>query len=189
MPREAAPVDLEIVVGAAAESRGLRRRDDIVRSSGTFWELRNLNMHRVTGLLQRSDVPGSVEALGSEIRGAFAANFKRAWWRGLAYGAVVESPSRPVTLDELKTLVDIRENRTGVLQWVVLVDSTTETATGVHTWEQVFLSPIYRATIDALRSGGFEVATAVRGKDGLMRLLTGVSDLQGVTFPEFGDEP
>jgi hypothetical protein len=52
-------------------------------------------------------------------------------------GAIALSP------DDLKALVDVRENEQGDLQWVVLVASDVRVALGVHTWVEGYLSPVY----------------------------------------------
>jgi hypothetical protein len=56
-------------------------------------------------------------------------------------------------------------------------------------WESVFLSPVYREVLAALTANGYQVATAVMGKGGLWKFLTGVSELQGVSFTESRDPP
>jgi hypothetical protein len=76
-----------------------------------------------------------------------------------------------------------------VFQWLVLAAPDGRSAIGAHTWESVFLSPVYRDVLAALTARGYQVATAVKGKGGLWKFLTGVSELQGVTFPEFRDPP
>jgi hypothetical protein len=54
---------------------------------------------------------------------------------------------------------------------------------------KVFISSIYRETVQALAAGSYQVSTAVRGNDGLLKFMTGVSELRGVSFPEFRDHP
>jgi hypothetical protein len=183
------PPDLATTVGASAVQGGLRLRSDIHAEGWTFWELRNLNMHRVVGLLRAQRAFADVPDLEGEIRTAISRDFKRAWWRGLAYGVVAEVEQATWTPGDLEAMVDIRENRKGVLQWVVLASPVGRRAVGVHTWEQVFLSPVYREVVAALSGGGYQVATAAKGKDGLMRVLTDVSALEGAPFPEFRDHP
>jgi hypothetical protein len=180
--------DLAAVVAAAAARQGLRRRDDLGQAGWTFWELRNINMHRVVGLLDGDRTFADVRELEEEIRTVISSNFRRAWWRGLACGVIAEVVA-VWPPDDLARLIDIRENRKGVLQFVVLADNERRRAIGAHTWETVYLSPVYRDTIRALAEDGYQVATAVRGKDGLMRLLTGVGELQGASFPEYHDPP
>lgn len=183
------PPELSAVLAGAAVRRGLRLRDDLREPGWSFWELRTLNMHRVVGLLEGNRTFADVADLEAEIRAAIARNFTRAWWRGLAYGVVVEVGPTAWGPGDLEPPIDIHENRTGVLQWLVLAVSGDHRAAGVHTWEQVFLSPVYRETVEALTANGYQVTTAVKGKDGLLRFLTGVSELQGVSFPEFRDRP
>lgn len=180
--------DLIGVVATAAQGRRLQARDDLDEPGWRFWELRNLNMHRVVGLLKASRRFADPRELEAEIRGAIARNFRRAWWRGLAYGAVVELAPVSWSSDDLKPLVDIYENRKGVLQWVVLAEGDERRALGVHTWEATYLSPVYSAILAALAAAGWQVARAVKGKDGLLKFLTGVSALEGVSFPEFRDQ-
>ena len=181
------PPDLAMIIEAAAMQKKLQRRSDIEEPGWTFWELRNINMHRVVGLLKEQRRFADPHDLETEIRGTIARNFKRAWWRGLAYGVVAEVTPISWNPDDLKVLVDIYESSKGVLQWVVLVSHDDRTAIGVHTWEEAYLSFVYRSALGSLAAAGYRVTTAVKGKDGLLKFLTGVSELKGVTFPEFRD--
>jgi hypothetical protein len=126
-----------------------------------------------------------VQDLEGEIRSAVSRNFHRAWWRGFAYGAVLEVQVNSSSPEDLERLIDIYENREGVLQWVILVANDGQTAVGLHTWMETYLSPIYRDVLRTLTTGGYHVATAVRGKDGLLKFLTGVAETRGIAFPEF----
>lgn len=180
-------MDVTAIVAVASAQRKLLPRADIHDDGWTFWELRTLNMHRVVGLLTEHRRFSDVRDLEGEIRGSIARDFHRSWWRGLAYGVIAQVAPVSWVPDDLTVLVDIHERRTGVLQWVVLVDLDGRRAVGVYTWEKVYLSPVYRETLRALTGAGFAVATAVRGKDGIMKFLTGVSELEGVSFPEFRD--
>lgn len=185
--------DISSMVAFAAEAKGLRARSDIVEPGWSFWELRNLNRHRVVGLLkawrQFAD-PGDLE---KEIRSSIAHHFKRAWWRGMAYGAVVESASLQ-SLEGVLELVDTRDNSKGTLQWVILLAPGTPVAVGVHTWMEGFLSPVFRSALEQLRAQGFDVTTLTRPKDRLVAVLTEVADLRAAltsfnvkqeAFPEF----
>jgi hypothetical protein len=178
---------LPTIIEAAAVRRKLQRRTDLVESGWTFWELRTLNLHRVVGLVHECREFTSARDLEGEIRGAISRNFKRSWWRGLAYGVIAEVTSISWGTADLEVLVDIYENSRGVLQWVILVATDTRTAVGVHTWMEAYLSPVYRDTHQALTAAGFHVTTAIKGKDGVLKFLTGVSERKGVAFPEFRD--
>jgi len=182
------PPDLPNLLAAAAARRKLRPRDDLAEPGWSFWEVRKLNMHRVVGLLQADRPFAAAQDLEREIRGAIARNFRRAWWRGLAYGAVIEGAATAWHPEDLKVMVDIYENSKGVLQWVILVAKDARAAVAVHTWMGSYLSPVYREVLDGLTAGGYQVATAIKGKDGLLKFLTGVSAVKGVVFPEFRDK-
>jgi hypothetical protein len=107
---------------------------------------------------------------------------------------VAEVSAISLSPGDLKLLVDIRENNKGTLQWVILVASHAQTALGVHTWIEGYLSPVYRDILQALAAKGYQIASAKREKDGLMKFLTAVADVDVTTkslgtrrtlFPEF----
>jgi hypothetical protein len=153
-------------------------------------------MHRVVGLLNEYRQFPDAHGLEAEIRGVVARNFKRSWWRGMAYGVVAQVAAISLSPDDLKVLVDVRENQKGTLQWVILVANDARSALGVHTWMEAYLSPVYRGTLQALADTGCKVASARKGKDGLMKFLTAGADLdvalhslgaRRTAFPEFQD--
>ena len=176
---------LAAFIAKPARQRGLQPRDDIREPGWTFWELRTLNQFK------------DARDLEAEIRGAVSRHFKCAWWRGMAYGVVADVPMISLQPDDLKVLVDVREFSKGTLQWVVLAAGDAHAAVGVHTWMETYLSPVYRSILQSLTAAGYRVATAVRQKDGLMRFLTAVADLDLAlhgfgprrAFPEFRSDP
>ena len=185
------------IITPAVRPRGLTLRTDLAVPDWTFWELRTLNRHRVVALFKAARPFASVQELNDEIRGMLSREFKRAWWRGIAYGVVVDVSTISLKPDDLKALVDIRENGKGDVQWVVLAAVDRQVAVGVHTWMQAYLSPAYEAILLSLKSGGCRITTVKREKDGLMKFLTGVADFdvtvhtfgQHVAFPEFQNDP
>ena len=77
---------------------------------------------------------------------------------------------------------------------MILVAADRHVAIGVHTWIEAFLSPAYRAILLSLENMGCQVNSVRREKDGLMKFLTGVANLdvaihtlgqKRVAFPEF----
>jgi hypothetical protein len=161
-----------------------------------FWELRTLNRHRVVGLLKEGQPFAGAHDLESEIRQAVSRNFKCSWWRGMAYGVLVHVAAISLSHADLKILVDARENSKGTLQWVILVTDSAHAAVAVHTWMEAYLSPVYRLTLQALSEAGYQVASAGKEKNGLMKFLTGVADVDAAlsslgtrrhAFPEFRD--
>lgn len=190
--------DLASIVTTAVTAPKLRLRTDVREPGWTFWELRTLNMHRVVGLLREDRPLSDAHALETSIRGAVSRHFKRSWWRGMGFGVVAQVATLPLKADDLKTLVDVRENSKGTLQWVVLVARATPCALGVHTWMETYLSPAYRGILQGLGAAGYQVSSATRNKDGLMKVLTGIADFEAAlvslgtrkqAFPEFHDDP
>jgi hypothetical protein len=185
--------DLPSVVNAAATQRKLKSRLDLHERGWAFWELRNINMHRVVGLFRPDGPIVDVGTLNTTLRDALARNFKRAWWRGIAYGVVADAGAFSPAPDDLKVLVDSYENTKGTMQWVVLVDASSRKVTGVHNWIEGYLGPVYRAVLQSLASQGYQISSIMKDKDGLLRFLTAVADARSEvltgrpTFPEFQD--
>src|SRR5215470_11108891 len=107
MPTPAAP-DLASIVASATTQKNMRSRSDLTERGWAFWELRNLNMHRVVGLLRAERRFADTRTLDAELRGTLARNFKRAWWRGIAYGVVAQVETPAFSSDDLEILVDGR---------------------------------------------------------------------------------
>ena len=91
-------------------------------------------------------------------------------------------------------MIDVRDNRKGTLQWIIVVARSSSAALGVHTWIEGYLSPVYRGVVRSLEASGFDLATATKKKGRLMTFLTAATDLQAAvatcnsnqgTFPEF----
>jgi hypothetical protein len=193
----ATPLDLRSIIASVAAPRRLAPRNDLAEPGWRFWELRTLNMHRVVGLLEEHREFRDAHDLETAIRGVVARHFKRSWWRGLAYGIVAETTTMSSSADDLKQLVDVRENPKGTLQWVILVSSHARVALGVHTWIEGYLSPVYRGALQALAARTYRIASVKKDKDGLMKVLTAVADFDVAlrslgtrrqAFPEFRDE-
>ena len=188
--------DLTSIITSTCSERDVQPRNDLGEPGWMFWELRTLNRHRVVGLLKERRQLANARDLESEIRGAVSRNFKCSWWRGMAYGVVAETSAISLNPDDLKLLVDVRENSKGTLQWVILVAGNARAVIGVHTWMEAYLSPVYRSVLEALSKAGYQVASARKEKDGLMKFLTGVADVNATlrslgtrkeAFPEFRD--
>lgn len=186
--------DLTSIITSATSKIDLGARNDLREPGWRFWELRTLNRHRVVGLLKERRQFADARDLESEIRNVVSRHFKCSWWRGMAYGVVADVGSISLTPDDLKMLVDVRENSKGTLQWVILAAGNAHAAVGVHTWIEAYLSPAYRGTLQALSEAGYQVVSARKEKDGLMKFLTGVADANAAlrslgtkkhAFPEF----
>jgi len=186
--------DLPWIIASATALRGLRPRQDFLEPNWSFWELRNLNIHRVVGLFDERRQFAGARDLEAEIRRVVSRRFKRSWWRGMAYGVVAVVGAVSLSPDDLKMLVDVRENQSGTLQWVILTSSDTRVALGVHTWIEGRLSPVYRDILQALDETKYHITSTKRDKDGLMKFLTGAADVnvairslgtRRTAFPEF----
>jgi hypothetical protein len=170
-------------ITALARDR-LSDRSDLSEPGWHFWERRNLNLHRVVGLWSRPPAPRAEESDSLPVRAALGRHFRRSWWRGLAFGVIVESDEVLLGPEASKELIDGRENAAGTWQWLVQVAPARKVVVGVHTWIEGFLSPLYRGLLDGL-AREYQVVSLRKDRDGLMRLLTSVKP--GL-FPEFRNE-
>ena len=170
------PAPLSNIVNSAVTPKAMQLRSDLSEPNWTFWERRTLNIHRVVGLSRTDRRVTDARTLDAEVRAAFARNFRRAWWRGIAYGAVVNVGTLSLAPDDLKILVDEYENNKGTMQWVILLSGDASKATGVHTWVEGFLSPVYREVLQALSDSGYKIESVMKEKNGLMTFLTAVAD-------------
>src|SRR5262245_66565747 len=100
---------LPAIIAPAVGPRGLTLRTDLTVPGWMFWELRTLNRHRVVGLLKAHRAFATAQDLNDEIRSVLAREFKRAWWRGIAYGAVVQVDAAALKRDDMERMVDVRE--------------------------------------------------------------------------------
>ena len=138
-----------------------------------LWELKNWNRHRAV-LQRRTNFSGDAATLQKAVREEVASAFKISWWRGFAFGVLVESNGPPPDPAALITEIDPRNEPKGTWQWTVVVCPESKKVVGVHTWMEGWLSPLYHALLCHYEDQGFSLAWAVRPKDRLMKILTSV---------------
>jgi hypothetical protein len=169
--------DVHALVSPVLQDRKLRPRHDIAEPGWAFWELRNLNMHRLVGVARPQQAFADADAVESYVRDTMTRHFKRSWWRGMAYGVVLDRVSVDC-LDALIDIVDVIDNSKGTLQWAVLLAPGAPVAIGVHTWIEGYLSPVYRRLMDELRRLRFDVTSLIRPRDGLAGMLFEINDFR-----------
>jgi len=115
-----------------------------------FWEMKTPNMHR--GVVDYMPL-AEVSLIGAErsVRQGVLRVFRPSWWRGFAYGAVIQfshSPAFP--LRDLLACVDSFNRNDGVLQWIVAVDHQAKTAFAAHMWMQGSLHNLFVESLNPL---------------------------------------
>lgn len=165
--------------------RKLRPRESAPDPAWRVWEHKTLNRHRGVLHWRPAGEAPTFARVADVMRGQAAASFRVSWWRGFAFGALVELPKVPADVDALKGVIDVRDNPKGTWQWTVVVCPPARTAVGIHTWIEGYLSPVYRGLIDLHREQGFEVGSVRKEKDGLMNFLTSIAAWKGIRFEEF----
>jgi hypothetical protein len=135
------------------------------------WEYKSINMHR--GVLHwwpRQPVACCAE-ITSAIRQRVGGHYRTSWWRGFAFGAIVEVSEFPHDVASIESCIDTRANSKGTWQWMVLVCPVATTAIGVHTWIEGYLAPTYRALLDHYQNLGYRTGGFMKDKDRLMQFL------------------
>ncbi len=165
--------------------RHLPRRETNDASEWSIWERKTWNMHR--GVLRyrpnRQGIPFS--EINDAVREHVARSFQISWWRGFAFGVVVQLQSMPSDVAGVVDSIDGRARSSGCWQWAILACDPLKTAFGVHTWMEVALTPVYRALLEDLRVQGFEIGSFKKEKDDLMKFLTAVAKFKGHGMSEF----
>jgi hypothetical protein len=160
----------------------LQRRESSLSSDWTIWERKTLNMHR--GVLNFT--PLRKELLLSEITDAVreqvANSFRISWWRGFAFGVIIEAPFLPADVAALVDAIDTRTHGKGCWQRTIFACEPLKVAVGVHTWMEVALTPAFRAALDHFQSLGYKAGSFKKEKDRLMQFLTTPG---GLNLPDF----
>ena len=150
----------------------------------TFWEHKTINIHRSI-LHWSANSELSYPAISDAVRVKIKEKYKASWWRGFAYGAIIDVPTTPDGIDNIGESIDNRDNKNGAWQWIILVCQESKSVVAIHTWTVGFLTPIYEAIIARYRSDGYNVGVFKKDKDKLMQFLTKMSALKGVHFQEY----
>lgn len=153
-------------------------------SDWVLWEHKTLNIHRA--ILQwtpQAKLPYS--AIHEQLRNKISEEYKVSWWRGFGFGVILNVHSIPDRIELIEDTVDIRDNRKGTCQWVIIVCQEPKFVIAVHTWMSTFLTPIYESLIAHYQDQGYNVADFKKEKDKMMKLLTRLSGFKGVHFHEY----
>lgn len=163
----------------------LNSREDILGTEWRLWEHKTLNLHRGVLRWRAADRIASLPQMSESVREQVESRFRVAWWRGFAFGTLIEAETIPPDLPTIEDWIDTRANRQGTWQWAIYSCAPHRVAIGVHTWTEGFLSPVYRDLLDCYRSRDYEVGSFRKEKDRLMKFLTTVASLKGYRFKEF----
>jgi hypothetical protein len=141
-----------------------------------LWEHKTLNMHR--GVIHWDATAGgrTLADIRDRVRGLVRGSFRPAWWRGFGFGAVVSVEHADDSFARAADLVDVRNDRRGTWQWLVLHFPSLRAAVGVCTWTEGYLAPVYRGLLSALRGEGFTCESYQRDMDALMRRLVAIGE-------------
>lgn len=134
-------------------------------ASVRLWEYKDANLHR--GIVEHSPTrqPAAASDVAQDIRATVANTFKPSWWRGFAFGSVIQLASSPSeSLDVYGSFIDSFNNSKGVWQWVIAVDHQKNRAYACHMWLHGSLHANFQKTIDQLLAMGFDVKKEYRAK-------------------------
>jgi hypothetical protein len=173
-----------MVVDDVLQTR-LRCRQSGANSDWRIWEHKTFNMHRGVVQWRLNHEAMSYDQMAQAVSERVQESFRLSWWRGFAFGALIESPTIPQDIAKIEATIDTRANSKGTWEWTVLACPQAQITVGVHTWAEVYLSPVYRGLIAYYESIGFQVGSFKKEKDKLMQFLTTVGRFKGPKFVEF----
>jgi hypothetical protein len=151
------------------------------------WEHKTFNTHR--GVLHlRFTESQSLFQMSETVTQRVSELFRVSWWRGFGFGAVLESPNIPEDVATIDSYIHTRAKSKATWQWIILTCPTAETAIGVHTWVEGYLTPVFRRLLDHYESLGYQVGSFKKEKDQLMQFLTTAASLRGFRFKEFNSK-
>jgi len=132
----------------------LKKKED---EEWTLWEHKTLNTHRAVLLWQPKFSKISYPELAAIIRQKISDNYKRSWWRGFAFGVIIDVQTMPDQVDLINDYIDIRDNKKGTWQWSILVCQDKKTIIATHTWIAGFLTPLYQTILENYSSKNYDL--------------------------------
>ncbi len=127
----------------------------------------------------------SSERYVSTTRKKALARCKPNWLRGLALGTVLEIDRLPTNVELISDAIDTRQKGRVVWQWSVIAVRDQRLVLGLHTWMQVYLTPVYGDLLFQFAEEGFTIERFKKEKDRLMALLIKLSEvgIQEIQMP------
>jgi hypothetical protein len=136
-----------------------------------LWQYKSLNMHRGVLHWDATAQRPTLSDIRDSTRNLVAQHYRPAWWRGFGFGAIVSLTEYDPTFAALADLVDVRNDRRGAWQWIVLEFPTARAAVGVCTWTEGYLAPVYRDLLAQLTAEGYDCRSYQREPDALVKAL------------------
>jgi hypothetical protein len=173
-------VSVAEVIGAR-----LRPRGHDLGPEWHVWEHKTLNIHRGVLHWQTADACADLTNLPELIRANVKASFRISWLRGFAFGVLIESDARPLDRSIIEDWIDIRARLGGTWQWTIYACPPARTVVAVHTWQEGFLSPIYRSLLERYHTMDYLVSSSRKENEPAWPILAPVTMLQGMMVREF----
>ena len=141
-----------------------------------LWQHKTLNIHRGVMHWDATGRSCQLSEVRLQVREVVRECFRPSWWRGFGFGVVVSLSQLDESFQDVAQLVDVRNQRRGVWQWVVLHLPAVQIATGICTWTEGYLAPVYRDLLLALQKSGFECHSHQRDMDALLKTLRDIHE-------------
>jgi hypothetical protein len=139
--------------------------------SWQLWQHKSLNMHRGVIYWDATSATPTLFEIRDQVRSVVRDHFRPSWWRGFGFGAIISLNHVDDAFKDAADLVDVRNNRKGVWQWLVLHYPKLQSATGICTWRFEYLRPVYQDLLSALQDSGFACASQQKDMDALAQRL------------------
>lgn len=127
------------------------------RTGRITWEHKTWNIHRGVIHWRTSLEKLNPDQVFAVVRDHIFETYKMRWWRGFAFGVILEAHVIPEDSRDLATLLDMAPNPEGVWQWLICVCHPLKAAVGFHTWSAGYLTPTYTELLEAFRKHDFRI--------------------------------
>ena len=150
-----------------------------------LWEMKQWMRHAAICRTRTRANSFACSAYVNQTRARINDQCRPNWWRGLAFGTVLEIDELPTDSEAIFDALDVRQRSKTVWQWAIVAIERPRVVIGMHIWMRVALTPIFDSALVGYREEGYEARTFKKDKDALMKFLT---TIRGLRLPEVDDE-
>lgn len=119
----------------------------------SLWVRRTPNIFR--GVLELDCTSKTVEGAAIAVRDTVAAEYSPGLIVPFAFGAILRYTHTSPNASDVEHLIDDRARARATWQWIIVVNSSSKHAYGVHMWMRGYLTPVYETLINHFENSGY----------------------------------
>jgi hypothetical protein len=138
----------------------------------TLWEHKTFNIHR--GLIFLKATQQEFSELRVVVDNFVKKYYHPSWWRGFAYGVVIESRT-PIETNILSEIIDNYAKNKGTLQWVINYSEKEMSLTSTHMWTSGYLFPLYLSLLNSFKHHNYNIKQSFKKTPTFFKIANKVS--------------